>query len=614
MGEFGFCGGSYRSQSVNADCQTTMNLYPESDESGLGNSAIVMYHTPGTKLFAGLPEGPVRGQFAQTYGEKRGFVVAGGGLYELLPETPPGWKLIGKLNNGVSDGSTVSMVANSASQLLICSMGVLYVFNFGTNVLTAPIADLGPYSRVFFLDGFFLALIANSQKYQFSALEDGTTWSDLDVVQVEVFTDNIVGGIVDHEEFWTMGETQSLPNETSSDFNNPFTAVKQGVIQQGLGAVDSIVQLDNTVMWIGKNQQGQGVGWRLQGYTPTRITTHAIETAWQNKKEYPTIADAIGYAYQDQGHSFWVIYFPSADKTWVYDVATNLWHERGKWEANLGKFTAHRSRNYMFWQGKHLVGDWKTGNVYEMSIEYNYDLIALDGTGGDFIRRLRRAPHVSTEQQWMYHEELQIFLEAGLGPPINLAPDGTQYIYVSDELGAVWRSWVDDNGILQSQMAPLEVPALYFLTSPTGLWLLQVESSTARLQGRSIANMGQSTQPYIQFLSVPSQVPWQLRIEIGENRLQTIRQGTYPQRGPELILRYSNDSGHTWSNERRLNCGHVGQFKTRVIARRLGRARDRVYEISYTDPVALRIVDAYLRATPGFDHSGRIPKELQKRA
>lgn len=51
---FGIVGPSYTSQSVNADAQQTMNWYPEQIESGAGNAPIVLYPTPGLKVFANL--------------------------------------------------------------------------------------------------------------------------------------------------------------------------------------------------------------------------------------------------------------------------------------------------------------------------------------------------------------------------------------------------------------------------------------------------------------------------------------------------------------------------------------------------------------------------------
>lgn len=70
-------------------------------------------------------------------------------------------------------------------------------------------------------------------------------------------------------------------------------------------------------------------------------------------------------------------------------------------------------------------------------------------------------------------------------------------------------------------------------------------------------------------------------------------------RNPIIWLSWSNDGGHNWSNEVEMNLGKVGEYAYRCIARRLGRARDRVYQIKYTDTAPLRIVDAYLKAAPG---------------
>jgi hypothetical protein len=118
------------------------------------------------------------------------------------------------------------------------------------------------------------------------------------------------------------------------------------------------------------------MAWRFDGYRPVRISTHAQEYEWST---YSTISDAVAYAYQDQGHAFYVLYFPTVSKTWVYDTATQLWHERGYWDATVGAYTAHRSWWHVFAFGKHLVGDWKTGTIYEMKIAnrlgFNMDVL-----------------------------------------------------------------------------------------------------------------------------------------------------------------------------------------------------------------------------------------------
>ena len=68
---------------------------------------------------------------------------------------------------------------------------------------------------------------------------------------------------------------------------------------------------------------------------------------------------------------------------------------------------------------------------------------------------------------------------------------------------------------------------------------------------------------------------------------------------PECILRWSNDGGFTWGNDHILKIGKMGQYKRRAIRRRLGWARDRVYEVVVTDPVYRVVVSANINASAG---------------
>ena len=70
---------------------------------------------------------------------------------------------------------------------------------------------------------------------------------------------------------------------------------------------------------------------------------------------------------------------------------------------------------------------------------------------------------------------------------------------------------------------------------------------------------------------------------------------------PEVMLRWSDDGGHTFSNEHWREMGAIGQYGYRTIWRRLGmtqKIRDRVYEVSGTDPVKIAIMGAELLISP----------------
>jgi hypothetical protein len=72
-----------------------------------------------------------------------------------------------------------------------------------------------------------------------------------------------------------------------------------------------------------------------------------------------------------------------------------------------------------------------------------------------------------------------------------------------------------------------------------------------------------------------------------------------PTNYPQAMLRWSNDGGSTWSREYWATIGQLGKYKNRAIWRRLGMARDRVFEVSVTDPINAVIVSANLKASAG---------------
>jgi hypothetical protein len=68
---------------------------------------------------------------------------------------------------------------------------------------------------------------------------------------------------------------------------------------------------------------------------------------------------------------------------------------------------------------------------------------------------------------------------------------------------------------------------------------------------------------------------------------------------PEIMLQWSDDGGHTWSAENWVSAGVNGAYAWRAIWRRLGRSRDRVWQIVVTDPVSWRILDAWVQVEKG---------------
>src|ERR1700685_522054 len=435
MARIAFTRGFYTSPSPNADCEVAVNWYPEQIESGVGQSAMALYPTPGLGLYATLP-GMLSVPTCFHFAGRRFFI--GQDLYNQYLFEVVNTQFVtnfGKL--GVANGPS-SFAANNANQLMVCSSGLLFLFQLNINTLTqidttSGTVVIGPVAQISFSDGFFIALIANSQTIQVSSLLNGsaTGWSPLNFTIVSVFPDQVLSMLVDHREVWFWGSKQTIPYFDAGAPIFPYLPVPGGFIEQGIIAPQSPVKLDNSVMWIGGDERGAGVAWRANGYLPTRISTHAIENQWQ---KYPTMADAIGYSFYSLGHSCAHWYFPTANKSWRYDVATGLWHEPA---SGIGGLQAHLSACHMFDGVQHLVGDRASGNIYIMSNAYLTD-------NGKPIQRIRRGPPVSSEQEFMFLNQFQLYIESGLGPQPPLTdtegnPRGPEFYFrMSKDGGHTW--------------------------------------------------------------------------------------------------------------------------------------------------------------------------------
>jgi len=258
-----------------------------------------------------------------------------------------------------------------------------------------------------------------------SDFEDGASWDLTQVAQRQAGADPWIALAVIQREIWLLGTRTSEVWYNAGTAPFPFLPIPGAFLEQGCAAGFSLNDLDSTLVWLGANQNGNGIVWRSNGYQPVRISTHAVEFAIQG---YATIDDAIAFSYQDQGHSFFVLTFPTANATWVYDTATQVWHQRGFWRSLYNAFDAYQPLYHAMAFGKHIVGVQSTGTLYEMAIDMTTDI------DGSVIRRVRRAPHISQEQKWIFYPGMQVDLQTGLAAVTSTTPPQAML------------SWSDDGG------------------------------------------------------------------------------------------------------------------------------------------------------------------------
>ena len=466
-------GSAYVTRSVNAADNRCVNLFPEIVPEG-GKQPAFLQRAPGLRRLVTVGLGPIRGLHA--YGGYA-YVVSGNELYRM----DPAYNTV--LLGTVANDGPVSM-ADNGTQLFIACSGPSYIYNNSTlafGAITDP--DFPGALTVSYLSGYFVFIEPNSQKVWVTQLLDGTSIDPLDFASAEGDPDGLISSIVDHSEVWLFGTNSVEVWYNSGAAAFPLQRIQGAFNEIGCAATFSVAKLDNALFWLGADARGKGIVYRANGYTGVRVSTHAVE--WQIQ-QYENIADATAYTYQQDGHAFYVLSFPSANATWVYDVATQAWHERAGF--NDGAFTRQRASMQMFFSDETIVGDYQNGKLYA----YDLTLYADDDQTQRWLRSWRALPPGQNNLTRVANHTLQLDCESGVG-----------------------------------------------------------------------LNSGQGSDP-------------------------------------QVMLRFSDDGGHTWSRERWSSMGAIGEYGKRVFWRRLGmtlKIRDRVYEISGTDPVPIYIMGAELIAS-----------------
>ena len=463
-------GSSYVARSVNAADNRMVNLFPEIIPEG-GKEPAFLIRAPGLTLVVQVGSGPIRGI-------KRVksilYVVSGNKLYKVDTSY-----IVTEIGTVTGSGQ-VSMSDNGIQLFIACNPDG-FIYNLNTLVFSQITDSNFPGAvTVDFIDNYFVFNEPNSQKLWITELLDGTSIDALDFASAEGLPDDIVGLIVDHRELWVFGteSTEIWYNAGTSDF--PLQRIQGAFNEIGCVAPYSISKLDNSVIWLGSDNRGQGIVYRANGYIGQRISTHSVE--WKIQ-QYSTLSDAVSYSYQQDGHSFYVITFPSGNATWVYDISTNSWHERASF--SNGSFGRHRSNCQAFFNDKILLGDYENGNIYNFDLDNYTDNSSIQR----WLRTWRALPTGTNNLKRTINHSLQLDCESGVG-----------------------------------------------------------------------LNSGQ-----------------------GDDS--------------QIILRWSDDGGHTWSNEHWSSIGKIGKYGYRAIWRRLGstsKIRDRIFEISGSDPVKIIINGAVL--------------------
>jgi hypothetical protein len=332
------------------------------------------------------------------------------------------FKTIGNISTSVGrvfiKDNALKVLGAGGNQLMIVDGVNGYIYNVSTGNFSVISGGGWPGNPISLeqMDGYFIIASTDSMSAYCSDLYDGTTWNALAMSPINGTADTLLLPFNTHQniafiknvttEFW-------YDNGTSPVAGFPFTRVPGMVIDYGTPAPASVARGDNSWFMLATQRNGDeacfigAVEWN--GTVPQIISPPGIT---YQMAHWSTLADAFGYCYSSEGHTFYVCTSPSSNQTFVYDSATQLWHERSAYTGSPYEIGRHVSNCYVNFNGLDLVGDYQSGNVYQMSSSVYED-------NGQPLVSMRVSPHIFDKKHLdnVFISRLQIDMETGVGDP-----------------------------------------------------------------------------------------------------------------------------------------------------------------------------------------------------
>jgi hypothetical protein len=246
-----------------------------------------------------------------------------------------------------------------------------------------------------------------------------------------------MGVIENKEELWLVGErTTEIWYDAGGQFF-PFQRLVGTPLQVGCKAWASICQLSqggtDSLIWFARSMQGENIIVRTNGFSWDVVSTPGVS---DQIAQYPYTADAQAYVYQEDTHVFYVLTFPTADRTWVFDATMPpelAWHQRLSYDPYAAQWHRHRSNAFMNFGGMRIVGDYQNGCLYSMTR-------AAYSDAGWPIKAVRRSPYIWNPQnrERIFMSALQLDFRLGQGTSSGLGVNPQAKLRISRDYGATY--------------------------------------------------------------------------------------------------------------------------------------------------------------------------------
>lgn len=457
FGDFGFVGGHDPAPNPLQDVQLCINFYPEVDQQN-PKEVVGLLGCPGLQELCAAPGGGAPGfnstmtQWPQPYS---GPILPVRGLWEL-PNGITALAVIGNTCYLVTVATPAT--ASSFATLALSPVGTLktssgpvcirdnnvggyavlvdgpfgYLYNLSTRAFTqiTDPAFLGA-DTVAYIDGWWIFNQPGTQTFYTNYPQYGTGFSGSYFALKDAAADNLVAVFENKEELWLLGDkTTEIWYDAGGQYF-PFQRLVGTLIQSGCKAKHSVSRFytegQEGLIWFGRSERGENVIIRTRGFIDEVVSTVAFG---DEVATYPITSDAIGYTYQEDTHEFYVLIFPTADQTWVYDQQSGVLHKRLSYDPYAQAWHRHRSNCFMNFQGMRIVGDYQTGSLHWLTRN------AYTDAGWPLLAK-RRSPHLWDKGQRgrVFAQSLQLDFRVGVGNASGLGSDPLAYLRISRDGG-----------------------------------------------------------------------------------------------------------------------------------------------------------------------------------
>ncbi len=370
-----FVGASAFSRNQSFDPATLINLYWEKGGAGAKSDGVLL-GTPGKPLFAALGGNPIRGLFAT--GKGRLFAVTENKVYECFYNGT--FILRGNIS---SFTGPVSMVDSEVELGIVDGIGG-WLVNLADNTL-APITNPdfpNGTKTIYYKDGAFFCPVPDTGFFRFSGVQDGQAWNMFDEASAEGFTDPLQAVVPVQGQLCALGSISTQFFGNTGDGEVPYAPIPGSASAIGCLAPFTPVLIRTSIFFLGASALGSPGVFFTNGYTVDRISTPAVDAdiaKWTDRE------NATGLGYEQAGHTFYEISSRDGRVSHVYDVTAQVWATR----QSRNPITGQNGRDVAEWHayafGKNLVGDYRTGKLYELSLtdfRENGAFIIKERTGG----------------------------------------------------------------------------------------------------------------------------------------------------------------------------------------------------------------------------------------